>query len=187
MVAEYLRANSCFGMRIEISREDVLLDTGGGLNKAGWFFLEDANENSEPFILHNVDVISNIDLGRMVRFHREHQAIATLAVQKRQTSRYLLFNEASELCGRNAAQGQMEIVRQSKQTEELAFSGIHVISPAFLRMMSENGVFSIIDSYLRAAAEGKRIVAFRADDYHWRDLGTPQSLKQAEEDLQKPA
>jgi NDP-sugar pyrophosphorylase family protein len=187
MVIEYLRANDSFGMRIEVSREDVLLDTGGGLKKAAWFFLEDETEPSEPFILHNVDVISNIDLELMLQFHRERQALATLAVQRRETSRYLLFAENSELCGRKPGQGEAEIVRESFGMEELAFSGIHVISPAFLRRLTENGAFSIIDSYLRVAREGEKILGFRADKYRWRDLGTPQSLKLAEEDLQKLA
>ena len=187
MVIEYLRANDFFGMRIEVSREDVLLDTGGGLKKAAGFFLEDETETPEPFILHNVDVISNIDLELMLRFHREHGAVATLAVQRRETSRYLVFDQNSELCGRRPAQGQAEIIRQSIGTEELAFSGIHAISPAFLRMMKEEGPFSIIDSYLRVAREGQKILGFRADKYQWRDLGTPRSLKQAEEDLQKLA
>src|SRR5438045_3084247 len=79
MVADYLKAKNNFGMRIEVSREDVLLDTGGGLKKAAWFFREDKVAVDEPFILHNVDVISTIDLHRMIQFHRERQALATLA------------------------------------------------------------------------------------------------------------
>src|SRR6185436_4356017 len=82
MVIDYLRTNSNFGMHIEISREEVLLDTGGGLKKAGWFF---ENTPDEPFILHNVDVITTIDLRRMGEFHSANQALATLAVQDRQT------------------------------------------------------------------------------------------------------
>ncbi len=92
MVIEYLRAHENFGMRIEISREEELLDTGGGLKKAAHFFLEGGTGSEEPFILHNVDVLSTIDLARMVRFHTDHHALATLAVQDRETSRYLLFN-----------------------------------------------------------------------------------------------
>src|SRR5215813_8741268 len=98
MVVEYLKKNHNFGIHIEVSREDVLLDTGGGLKKAAWFF-QASEGKDEPFILHNVDVLSNIDLGRMVQFHREHQGLATLAVQHRETSRYLLFDEHEELCG----------------------------------------------------------------------------------------
>src|SRR5690349_21470300 len=95
MVVDYLKSHNNFGMRIEISREeDLLLDTGGGLKKASWFFLDNSpNSSPEPFLLHNVDVISTIDLHRMLQFHNEHGALATLAVQSRESSRLLLFNE----------------------------------------------------------------------------------------------
>jgi NDP-sugar pyrophosphorylase family protein len=170
-ILEYLKANECFGMRIEVSREELLLDTGGGLKKAAYFFLEDSGRLQEPFILHNVDVISTIDLRRMVRFHTEHQALATLAVQDRKTSRYLLFDEQSQLCGRRTGPNQksgekMELVRPSPQAQPLAFSGIHVISPRLLTMVIEEGAFSIIASYLRLAAQGEKILAFRADEYY---------------------
>src|ERR1700739_2616709 len=92
MIVDYLKANKNFCMRIEISREnDVLLDTGGGLKKGAYFFLENSGAAEEPFILHNVDVISTIDLHRMVQFHAENRALATLAVEERPTTRYLLF------------------------------------------------------------------------------------------------
>src|SRR5437899_4519223 len=160
LILEYLKTNDNFGMRIEVSREDVLLDTGGGLKKAAYFFLEDSNCLGEPFILHNVDVISTIDLRRMVQFHTENQALATLAVQDRETARYLLFDEQLKLCGRRRDQ-ETELVRPSKQVQALAFSGIHVISPRLFAMMIEEGVFSIIASYLRLAAHGENILAFR--------------------------
>ena len=99
-VLDYLRANNNFGMSIEISREEILLDTGGGLKKAAYFFLGNPAELDRPFILHNVDVISTIDLHRMLQNHIENQALATLAVQERETSRYLLFDERLQLCGR---------------------------------------------------------------------------------------
>jgi len=162
----------------------VLLDTGGGLKKAAWFFLEDSSHWDEPFILHNVDVISTIDLGRMVQFHREHKALATLAVQERETSRYLLFDEQLRLCGRRAGREQpSEIVRSSVQGPALAFSGIHVISPRIFSRMTEEENFSIIPSYLRFAGEGETILAFRADGYYWRDLGRAENVAQAERDL----
>ncbi len=183
MVVDYLEANDNFGMRIEVSREDALLDTGGGLKKAAWFFQEESG-GSEPFLLHNVDVISTIDLGRMVQFHKENEAISTLAVQDRETSRYLLFDEKNVLCGRRAGRDQQrEIVRSSQQMRALAFSGIHVISPRLLTMMAEDGAFSIINSYLRLASQGERILAFRADKYYWRDLGKPENLTRAAKDL----
>jgi NDP-sugar pyrophosphorylase family protein len=169
-------------MRIEISEEGSLLDTGGGLKKAAWFFQED--DPAAPFILHNVDVISGIDLRRMLDFHTENQALATLAVQQRHTSRYLLFDEQMRLCGRRLVNEQRtELVRPSPKLQELAFSGIHVISPRLLGMMSEEGAFSIIQSYLRLAGEGERIVGYRADGDSWRDLGTPESVARAAEDM----
>ena len=184
LVADYLRKNANFGMRIEISREEILLDTGGGLKKAAWFFLESSAD--EPFLLHNVDVLSTIDLQRMAQAHRENQALATLAVQDRETSRYLLFDEQDRLCGRRAGRdGTPEIVRPSSRLRPLAFSGIHVVSPRFLSMMTEEGAFSIITSYLRMAGQGEKILAFRADDYYWRDLGRPENVAQAEQDIQR--
>jgi NDP-sugar pyrophosphorylase family protein len=186
----FLVEHKKFGMHIEVSRENVLLDTGGGLKKAGWFFLDHsdsaAKEKDEPFLLHNVDVVSTIDLQRMVQFHRDNKALATLAVQQRETSRYLLFDEQLQLCGRRVGRdAKPEIIRTAPNTDELAFSGIHVISPRFLNLMKEEGVFSIIDTYLRLAGSGEKILAFRADDYYWRDLGKPADLQQAARDLEQ--
>ena len=185
MVADYLRKNSGFGMRIEISREETLLDTGGGLKKAGWFFQETPEDRDTPFLLHNVDVISTIDLGRMIQAHRESKALATLAVQARETSRYLLFDKEG-LCGRRAGRdGKTEMARPSPSPEALAFCGIHVISPRMLPMMTEEGAFSIIDSYRHLAARGEQILALRADDYYWRDLGRPKNVAEAAQDLKE--
>ena len=188
MIVEYLKANNNFAMRIEVSREEVLLDTGGGLKKAAYFFVEGPS-SAEPFIVHNVDVLSTIDLRRMVQFHTDKQAIATLAVQDRKTSRYLLFDDQLQLCGRRSGSDQepelvrSSLVRSAQELHMLAFSGIHVISPRLLAMMIEDGAFSIITSYLRLAAQRERILAFRADEYYWRDLGRPEGIEQAAHDL----
>lgn len=184
MVTDYLKEHGNFGMRLEVSRENVLLDTGGGLKKAAWFFLDDGGMNT-PFVLHNVDVISNIDLGRMVAFHTQHQALATLAVQHRETSRYLLFDHELQLCGRRAGSSPTpELARSSQTLQELGFAGIHVISPRLLTLLPD-GIFSIVDSYLLLAARGEKIVAFQTDDCHWRDLGRPDSIANAEKDLKE--
>ena len=98
VVAAYLQTHQNFGMHIEISREDVLLDTGGGIKKAASFFCD----SNEPFLVHNVDVLSSIDLHQMLHFHEQHQALVTLAVQSRSTSRYLLFDDHDRLCGRRS-------------------------------------------------------------------------------------
>jgi NDP-sugar pyrophosphorylase family protein len=183
MILEYLKANDNFGIRIEVSREEELLDTGGGLKKAAWFFLRDGLE--EPFILHNVDVISTIDLGRMMRFHVEQEALATMAMQDRPTSRYLLFDENGELCGRRAGRdGKEEMVRSAAKPLALAFSGIHIVSPRLFAKMGDEGAFSIITTYLQLAAKGEKIAAFPADEYYWRDLGRPENITQVERDLE---
>ena len=185
MIVEYLKTNNNFGMSIEISREEVLLDTGGGLKKASYFFM-DSSRPEDPFIVHNVDVLSTIDLRRMMQFHNENQALATLAVQNRKTSRYLLFDGQRQLCGRRSGDDQApELVRPCQQAHALAFSGIHVISPRLLAMMTEDGAFSIVTTYLRLAAQGEKILAFRADEYYWRDLGKPENVAQAAQDLKQ--
>jgi NDP-sugar pyrophosphorylase family protein len=182
-VAKFLGERD-FGMRIEISREPDLLDTGGGLKRAAWFFLDDRATSDEPFILHNVDVLSTIDLGRMLRFHNEHTSLATLAVQDRETSRYLLFDEHMHLCGRRVGRdGEIEVALTSVEKRQLAFCGVHVISPRIFERMTEDGAFSIVPAYLRLASEGENIFGFRADEYYWLDLGRPESLVRAERDV----
>lgn len=188
LVIAYLKAHDNFGMRIEVSREEVLLDTGGGLKKAGWFFLEKSANAGEPFLLHNVDVISTIDFAKMLQAHQSGKALATLAVQQRESSRQLLFDNEMHLCGRRAGKNkEPEIVCPSTHLEPLAFSGIHIISPRLFPLMKEDGIFSIIDCYLRLAAAGEKIAAFRADQYYWRDLGKPADLQQAAQDLEQKA
>jgi len=186
LVVSFLQAHNNFGMRVEVSREDILLDTGGGLKKAAWFFMESSGASDEPFLLHNVDVISTLDFERMIQQHIESHALATLAVQRRDSSRQLLFDENLQLCGRRAGHDrQPEMVRTVHQTEELAFGGIHIISPRMLRLMPEDGVFSIIDTYLRLSGSGEKINAFRADEYYWRDLGKGADLQQAALDIEQ--
>ena len=188
MVVDYLKANNNFGMRVEVSREEGLLDTGGGLKKAAHFFLDKPSRIDEPFILHNVDVISTIDLQRMMQFHRERGALASLAVQERETSRYLLFDEELRLCGRRAGRdGEADPVRPAAQVRALGFSGVHVISPRIFSRMTEDGAFSIIDCYLRLAAQEEKIIAFPADEYYWLDLGRPENVARVELDFKNKA
>jgi len=184
MVVAYLKANNNFAMQIEISREEQLLDTGGGLKRAACFFSGNA-ATGEPFILHNVDVLSTIDLRKMVESHEQSHALATLAVQERKTSRYLLFDEQNHLCGRQSGNDTPEMVRSCPQARGLAFSGIHIISPRLLTMITEESAFSIIPVYLRLAAQGEKIAAFRADDSYWLDLGKPENIERAKQDLRR--
>lgn len=183
MVVAYLKANNNFGIRVAVSREEQLLDTGGGLKQAAWFFREGSNLD-DPFFLHNVDVVSTIDLALMLKLHRERQPLATLAVQKRQTSRALLFDDHARLCGRRPGKdGDAEMERECDRAQAYGFSGIHVISPRIFSAVTGPGAFSIIDSYLRLAGKGEPIQAFRADEYFWRDLGRPENIAQTERDF----
>jgi NDP-sugar pyrophosphorylase family protein len=106
-------------------------------------------------------------------------------VKQRETSRYLLFDPQDQLCGRRSKPDlKTELVRPVESPRAFAFSGIHVISPRLLPMIQEEGIFSIISTYLNLAALGKPIMAFHSDEFYWRDLGRPEHLKQAELDLQ---
>jgi NDP-sugar pyrophosphorylase family protein len=151
-----------FGVKIAISREDVLLDTGGGLKKAAWFF-----GDGKPFLVHNVDVVTDLDLRKLYRFHAEGGATATLAAHKRETKRPLVFDRAGRLVGRVG------------EGEALAFMGIHAVSPDIFDLITEDGVFPIVDSYARLAKDGEPIVAYRDDKAFWRDIGTPAKLEEA--------
>jgi len=183
-VSRYLAANRNFDMRLEISREEILLDTGGGLKQAA-HFLTSGGSLGEPFLLHNVDVLSNIDFEAMLREHRDREALATLAVQDRPTSRYLLFDEQDLLCGRQTGnEGPPELIREAHELRARAFSGVHIISPRIFDLMQEEGVFSIIPVYLRLASDGENIAAFSADKYYWRDLGRPEQIVAASRDIQ---
>lgn len=179
-VADYLAAHENFGMHIEISHENVLLDTGGGLKRAQHFF----TGSHEPFLVHNVDVLSTIDFDAMVRFHNEHDALSTIAVQDRPTSRYLVFDGNRQLCGRRAGPGgDPELVRPGESLEARAFCGIHIVSPRIFSVMKEEGIFSIIPVYLRLAAQGERILGFPADGYYWRDMGKAEQIEAASREM----
>ena len=189
-INQYLIANKNFGMRIEISHEEELLDTGGGLKKAAWFFLDGKDPEDPslaPFILHNVDIVSTIDIAMMMQAHKERGALATIAVQKRKTSRYLVFDAREDrLTGRIRVQGNEPVMAKSSLTgEALAYSCIQVFSPRFLGKITETGAFSVFDPELRMATEGEKILAFRADGAYWRDLGTPQSVEAAASEIGK--
>ena len=180
MLADYLLAHQNFGMNIEVSYEEVLLDTGGGIKRAAHFF----RDPDEPFLVHNVDVLSTIDFDRMLQFHIEKKALATLAVQERATSRYLLFDEKDQLCGRRAGlDSPPELVYPVANPRALAFSGLHILSPRIFSLLDEEGTFSVIPEYLRLAAQREPVFAFRAEQYYWRDLGRPENVYQAAREI----
>ncbi|NTV45677.1 MAG: nucleotidyltransferase family protein [Chlorobiales bacterium] len=186
-IVGFLAANRNFGANITISDEtDQLLDTGGGLKKASWFF-----NDSKPFLVYNVDILTNLDLGALYRAHECSGAIATLAIRNRPSSRYLLFDELDSdhsltLCGwKNSKKNEIKIARPSKgELKELAFSGIHIIDPSLFELIKETGKFSIIDVYLKVA-EAHLIQGYLHDKSLWLDVGKPDSLSKASELLNR--
>lgn len=179
LIADYLRAHANFGMSIALSPEPILLDTGGGIRNAAPLLLD-----STPgyFLVHNVDILSTIDIAQMLRRHAASGALVTLAVQPRPNSRPLLFDSTNQLCGRIVS-GQLHLVRPAARPQPLAYSGIHVLSTRIFPMLTEQGPFPIFDAYLRLAAAGERILAFSAPDAYWRDLGRPESITEAARDI----
>ena len=173
-IVQFLAAKGNFGLRIEFTHEAELLGTGGGLKNAAWFF-----DDGRPFFLHNVDILSDIDLEGLLRFHNKVGALATLAVQRRRSSRQLLFDCDGRLCGRESPEGVEWAQGPRGGIERLAFTGIHVIDPAIFPKMIETGAFPITQTYLRLAGEGERIIAYRTDGSYWQDIGSPERLEEA--------
>jgi len=179
-IIEYIKTNKMFGIDIAFSKEENLLDTGGGMKKASWFF-----DDGQPFILHNVDVISGIDLAAMLDYHRQKNSLATLAVRERKTSRYFLFDQENRLVGwQSLKTGEKKIVTQlSQDPKKLSFMGIHIISPEIFSQFPDEEEFSIIKAYLNLAQSGKRISGYRCDADFWIDMGKKENLEQAEKYL----
>ena len=176
-IIDFIHKNDFPGIRIEISVEEKLLDTGGALKKAAWFF-----DDNQPFLLHNVDVLTDMDYSALLDFHKKHNALATLAVRKRKSSRYLLFDDEGRLCGwKSARDSEIKMAYPTqRKLYEYAFSGIHVISPALFAWFEEQEVFSIIDTYLKAAGQEAAIYAFPSDQWRWLDAGKKDDMQQAE-------
>ena len=177
-IISFVEENNSFGIDIHISDEhDQLLDTGGGLKKAGVFLKGD-----EPILIYNVDVISNLDLNILQKYHQEQKALATLVVRQRETSRYLMFDQNQQLAGwKNFSNGETRISRPESfaDAQPLAFSGIHIIQPELLELITEEGKFPIMDLYLRLAKDHS-IKAFIDQSNLWMDLGKPEQLLAAE-------
>lgn len=176
-IEDFVRERNGFGVEVHISREpDRALETGGALVHADPLLRRDA-----PFFLHNADILTDAPLAKMYRRHEREQALATLAVMQRPTARRLLFDEQG-LLGRvdEGKDLRLECRDPEGDVAEFAFAGIHVISPALLGCMHERGAFSILQPYLRLAAEGARIAPFRMDGSRWLDIGKPEQLEEAQ-------
>lgn len=160
------------GYNIEISDEkDLLLETGGGLYKAREFF------DKYPFLVYNVDIISDIDLSALYQDHIKRKGLATLATRHRKGNRFFLIDAEGRLRGwRNIATGEEILTTdQANGLEQIAFCGIHIIDPVIFKYMQE-GIYSMTTLYLELAAENK-IYTFTDDSGFWGDIGTPENLE----------
>jgi NDP-sugar pyrophosphorylase family protein len=181
-VKRYLKENNFFNCSIEISDEsDKLLDTGGALKKASHFF-----SDGNPFLVYNVDILSNISLKELIEFHRSSKSIVTLAVQNRESSRKFLFDKSNTLCGWMNDKSNEKIITRDAQSElfPYSFSGIQVIDPKIFKYFPDKDVFSLVDLYL-SVAKKENISGFIHNEDEWIDLGKIENLNQAENFLQK--
>jgi len=177
-IEEYLKQNNNFGYNITLSREEILLDTAGGLAKAARFF-----DGDEDILLYNVDVISNIDIQKMYQYHKENKSIATLAIRNRDTSRYLLFNHKNKLVGwRNISNGdEIWCNKHVDNVNQFAFSGVHWINSSLIEKLKIEKL-SIVPFYLNEGKNNK-IMGYEHNDDYWFDCGKIESLKTAEEHI----
>ena len=173
-VKEFIQKNS-FSMKIDSSEESIqLLNTGGGLKKAS--LILDANE---PILIHNVDVFTDINLQKMINFHKETNAIATLAVRNRKTNRYLLFDESNRLIGwKNNKSKERILIRKEHNINNFAFSGIHIVHPSIFPLLPSKEVFSIIEAYLDIAKHHS-ICGYEHNEGTWIDAGKKEFLEPA--------
>lgn len=180
LLIEYLQSNS-FGADILISDESQqLLDTGGGIVNAQQFFV-----NNEPFLVHNVDIITDINLRSLYNNHLAKNPSATLAVANRESSRKFLFDNDMKLVGwKNFKTNEQIIVNIDSATQELAFSGIHVISPSIFKLIKQKGVFSIVDVYLDLC-QNYPILGYDTTGNYLLDVGKKESLAEASRFLEQ--
>ncbi len=179
-IRDFIEARGGFGVEVLISEEpERPLETGGGLLRAAPLF-----EGAAPFFLHNVDVLTDLDLRALYEAHVASGALATLAVRPPETERYLLFDAHDTLCG-YAAQGREHLVRDpGGDPVRLDFCGVQVLSPRLFALMTETGIFSIISVYLRLVQQGERIAPFRVHGAAWIDVGKPERLETARQLVQ---
>lgn len=184
-IREAIATNNGWGSKITISDEtDEVLETGGGILKAGTYL-----NGSDPFLVMNVDILTDMNLASMINYHQEKKPLATLATSNRNTSRYFLFDEGNNLCGwRNTSTGEEKITEplgsassklNMQGVQAKAFSGIHIIEPKIFSYIKQQGKFSIVDVYLDLMND-HTIKSFDHSESRFIDVGKPGSIEVAE-------
>lgn len=175
-IIDFIRRRDDWGIRILLSDERMqLLDTGGGLLKTRPLL------EGQPFLIHNVDILSDIDLGALYTYHLTGGQTATLAVRERSSSRQLLFDAQLELCGwEHRERAERKWRQDGREVRPLAYSGIAVLSPSIFSYMprQEGAVFSIIDTLLSVEAT-ERIIGYPHTEGYWLDVGKPAAIATA--------
>ncbi|MFQ5678423.1 MAG: sugar phosphate nucleotidyltransferase [Gemmatimonadota bacterium] len=181
-IIRFVEEKEGFGAEVRVSLErERLLDTGGGLWAAASLFRADA-----PFFLHNVDVVTELDLSGMYRAHLAGDALATLAVQERHTSRPLLVDEEGVYGLANRKTGWRREARPFRgRTREVGFAGVHVLSPEIFSLLTERGRFPIWDPYFRLVGEGRRIACYDVAGALWLEVGDPTRLARARQIMEE--
>jgi NDP-sugar pyrophosphorylase family protein len=173
MVEDEVKRLNKSGFHITISDErEMLLETGGGLYKARAFF------DNNPFLIYNVDIISDMDLSSLYKFHLKNKGLATLAVRDRPGIRFYLINKSGLIRGwRNRSTGEQILTGSSaEKLSEIAFSSMHIVEPEIFNYMDE-GIYTMTALYLNLAGE-HNIYTYRHDEGFWADIGTPENLEQ---------
>ena len=166
------------GVPISVSREDdLLLETGGAIKKASILL-----RGREPFFIHNVDILTDLDLRALYAAHRASGALATLAVGERDSDRAYLFDAKDRFVGHDDRKSGLTTWARGPVpgARRLPFDCVHVVSPPLLDRIAESGVFSITKTYLRLAAAGADIRAWLSEARAWHDIGTPEKLAAAQ-------
>jgi NDP-sugar pyrophosphorylase family protein len=164
-IKEYFSQND-FGIKINLIRERIILGTGGGIKNARKYL-----EDSDFFLVHNVDVLCDLEMKEMLNFHTARSPIATLAVKTRNTSRPLLIDEKMNITGREAAEKNYRYAAPAGNERRIGFCGIHIISSEIFSNLTEDGFFDIFTAYFRLIREEKHIVGYDIRDSFWKDLG----------------
>lgn len=172
-VKDFINKNT-FAADIFISDEsDLLLDTGGGIKHAQKLF------DDSPILVHNVDIISNLNLKEFYQYHISDDSVASLVVSNRKSNRYLLFDNDNILCGwQDVNKDEKIIVRDESRLNQFAFSGIHILNPHLMDSFPDEKVFSVIKAYLKIAGT-EDIHAYVSDEIKWIDVGKIDSLEKA--------
>ena len=176
-ITEFIKQKNFTGIRVEISDEtDLILDSGGGLKKVAWFF-----NDERPFLLYNLEILSDIDLAGLYQDHSCSGALVTLVVRKRESERFMLFNDDINLCGWENNQTREHVMARptTVRLHRYAFSRIQIVSPCIFNLITERGAFSLVELYLRLASN-HRIRGYPDNESIWMDLAKKEGLLEAE-------